>query len=100
MILKKDIDKFHPLPVDVEERIMHKLRLNWNYNSNAIEGNTLNYGETFAFLIHCITAHRKPLEDYLDINRHNQAVNYLLSFVRNKEEITEAVKLENYIRQY
>lgn len=89
--LKKEIDAFHPLPVDVEERIMQKFRLDWNYNSNAIEGNALNYGETVAFLMHGITAHGKPLKDYLDIKGHNEAINYLRNFVRNKEELTEAV---------
>lgn len=89
--LKKEIDKFHPLPVDVEERIMQKFRLDWNYNSNAIEGNALNYGETVAFLMHGITAHGKPLKDYLDIKGHNEAINYLRNIVRNKEELTEAV---------
>lgn len=89
--LKKEIDTFHPLPIDVEERIMQKFRLDWNYNSNAIEGNALNYGETVAFLMHGITAHGKPLKDYLDIKGHNQAINYLINFVRNREELTETV---------
>ncbi|MEW6195335.1 MAG: Fic family protein [Bacteroidota bacterium] len=89
--LKREIDKYHPLPLETENRIFQKLRLDWNYNSNAIEGNTLNYGETFAFLMHGITAHGKPLKDYLDIKGHNEAINYLVNFIRNKEELTEAV---------
>ncbi|MCL4549092.1 MAG: Fic family protein [Bacteroidetes bacterium] len=89
--LKSEIDKFHPLPKEVEDRILQKYRLDWNYNSNAIEGNTLNYGETYAFLMHGITAHGKPLKDYLDIRGHNEAINFLVNFVRNKEELTEAV---------
>ena len=89
--LKSEIDKFHPLPKEVEDRILQKYRLDWNYNSNAIEGNTLNYGETYAFLMHGITAHGKPLKDYLDIRGHNEAINYLIDLVRNKEELTEAV---------
>lgn len=89
--LKSEIDKFHPLPQEVEDRIFQKYRLDWNYNSNAIEGNTLNYGETYAFLMHGITASGKPLKDYLDIRGHNEAINYLINFVRKKEELTEAV---------
>jgi len=89
--LKSEIDKFHPLPKEVEDRIFQKYRLEWNYNSNAIEGNSLNYGETYAFLMHGITAHGKPLKDYLDIKGHNEAINYLINLVRNKEELTEAV---------
>jgi Fic family protein len=89
--LKSEIDKFHPLPQEVEDRIFQKFRLDWNFNSNAIEGNTLNYGETYAFLMHGITASGKPLKDYLDIRGHNEAINYLINLVRNKEELTEAV---------
>lgn len=89
--LKSEIDKFHPLPKEVEDRIFQKYRLDWNYNSNAIEGNSLNYGETYAFLMHGITASGKPLKDYLDIRGHNEAINYLINLVRNKEELTEAV---------
>lgn len=89
--LKSEIDKFHPLPKEVEDRIFQKYRLDWNYNSNAIEGNSLNYGETYAFLMHGITAHGKPLKDYLDIKGHNEAINYLINLVRNKEELTEAI---------
>ena len=43
--LKKKIDDLRPLPADVEGRVMQKLRLDWNYHSNAIEGNRLSYGE-------------------------------------------------------
>ena len=89
--LKSEINKFHPLPTEIEDRIFQKYRLDWNYNSNAIEGNTLNYGETYAFLMHGITASGKPLKDYLDIRGHNEAINYLINLVRNKEELTEAV---------
>ncbi|MDP2039116.1 MAG: Fic family protein [Ignavibacteria bacterium] len=88
--LKKEIDAFHPLPVDVEERILQKLRLDWNYNSNAIEGNTLSYGETYVLIMDELTAQGKPLKDSLYMRGHNKAINYLINFVRNKEELTEA----------
>ncbi len=89
--LKSEIDKFHPLPKEIEDRIFQKYRLDWNYNSNAIEGNSMNYGETYAFLMHGITASGKPLKDYLNIRGHNEAMNNLIDLVRNKEELTEAV---------
>lgn len=39
---------------------MQKFRLDWNYHSNHIEGNSLSYGETKALLLHGITANGKP----------------------------------------
>ena len=88
--LKKKIDKLRPLSNEIEDRIFQKFRLDWNYHSNAIEGNTLNYGETYAFLMHGVTAKGKPLKDYLDIKGHNDAINFLLNFIHDKEELTEA----------
>ena len=65
--LKHEIDELRPLPAETEQRILQKLRLEWNYHSNAIEGNSLSYGETVAFLMHGLTAKGKPLKDHLDI---------------------------------
>jgi len=88
--LKKQIDDMRPLPEDVEGRVMQKLRLDWNYNSNAIEGNKLSYGETVAFLMEGITAKGKPLKDHLDIRGHNEAILFLTSLVKDARPISEA----------
>ena len=88
--LKKQIDDMRPLPEDIEGRVMQKLRLDWNYNSNAIEGNKLSYGETVAFLMEGITAKGKPLKDHLDIRGHNNAINFLLDIVKDTRPISEA----------
>jgi len=88
--LKKQIDDMRPLPEDVEGRVMQKLRLDWNYHSNAIEGNKLTYGETIAFLMEGITAKGKPLKDHLDIRGHNEAINFLLSIVKDTRPLSEA----------
>ncbi|MBS1520533.1 MAG: Fic family protein [Bacteroidetes bacterium] len=87
--LKKQIDDLRPLPDDIEGRVMQKLRLDWNYNSNAIEGNKLNYGETTALLMHGITAKGKPLKDHLDIQGHNDAINFLLAIIKEDRPFTE-----------
>lgn len=87
--VSKEINELRPLSKDTEDRIMQKLRLDWNYNSNAIEGNSLDYGETVAFLMHGVTAKGKPLKDYLDIRGHNDAINYLVELIAHNEEISE-----------
>ena len=88
-ILKYDVDSIRPLSKEMEDRIMQKFRLDWNYNSNAIEGNSLDYGETAAFLMHGITAKGKPLKDYLDIRGHNDAIEYLSDLMKNILEFGE-----------
>ena len=74
--LKAKIEKLRPLDPDVEARIMETFMLSWNYHSNAIEGNTLSLGETKTFLKHGLTAKGKPFKDYLDIEGHDEALDY------------------------
>ena len=72
--LKAEIDALRPIDYEQEQRILQKFRLEWNYHSNAIEGNTLTLGETRAFLLHGITAQGKPFRDYEDIKGHKEAI--------------------------
>jgi Fic family protein len=87
--MKSGIDKLRPLTSEQEDRIMQKFRLDWNYHSNAIEGNKLNFGETKAFLMYGITAKGKPLKDHLDIKGHNEAIYFLENIVKKNENFTE-----------
>ncbi len=88
--LKNRIEQSRPLPQEIEVKVMQKLRLEWNYHSNAIEGNRLNYGETVAFLMTGITAKGKSLKDHLDIRGHNEAILFLLSIVKDERDFTES----------
>jgi Fic family protein len=94
--LKAEIDALRPIDQEQEKRIMQKFRLDWTYHSNAIEGNSLSFGETKAFLLHCVTAQGKPFRDYLDIKGHHEALNYLLGIVRQQAPLTEAAVRELY----
>lgn len=87
--LKKALDALRPLTAEQEGRIFQKLRLDWNYHSNAIEGNTLTYGETRALLIYGLTAKGKPFKDHLDIKGHNEAIDFLLALVKDSRPLSE-----------
>ena len=67
--LKEELDRLRPLPPTVLAQVEQKLRLESNYNSNAIEGNTLTLRETRSLILHGLTAHGKPLRDHLDIQK-------------------------------
>ena len=69
--LKKDLDLIRPIKKEDETKIMQKFRLDWNYHSNNIEGNTLTYGETKALILFGITAQGKPLKDHFEITGHD-----------------------------
>ena len=87
--LKAELDDLRPLDSDAEARIMQKFRLDWNYHSNNLEGNSLTYGETKALILFGITAQGKPLKDHFEITGHNEAINWVLDLVKGDTELTE-----------
>lgn len=82
--LKAEVDKFKPLKPEQEQRLMQKVRLDWNYHSSHIEGNTLTYGETKALLLWGITAGGKPIKDHLEMKGHNEVINLLFEIIKEK----------------
>ena len=87
--LKAEVDSHRPISKEIQDRIFQKFRLDWNYNSNAIEGNKLTYRETVALLMHGITAKGKPLKDHMDVKGHNEGINLLLDIVKSKRDFTQ-----------
>jgi len=92
--LKEKLDALRPIDVSLEREIWDRFRLDWNYHSNKIEGNSLTYGETKALLLFNITAQGKPLKDHFEITGHNEAVKWVLDVVKGDRSITE-----NFIRE-
>jgi Fic family protein len=87
---QQQVAALRPLSAELEGRIMQKLRLEWNYHSNAIEGNSMSYGETVTYLMYGLTAKGKTLKDHLDIRGHNEAIFLLLNMVKEKRGFSEA----------
>ncbi len=92
--LKLVLDDIRPLSSEDEQRVMQKFKLDWNYHSNHLEGNSLSYGETKALLLFGITAQGKPLKDHFEIKGHNEAITLVLDVVNENRPITE-----NFIRE-
>ncbi len=92
--LKAEIDALRPIDEAQERQIMQKFRLEWTYHSNAIEGNSLTFGETKAFLLHGITAAGRPFRDYVEMRGHHQAIDALLAIIRQQEPLTESTVRE------
>ena len=69
ILAKKDIlDSQRPFPSDVVAKIRDQLNLEWTFNSNAIEGNTLTLKET-AMALEGMTIDKKPLKDHLETRK-------------------------------
>ena len=88
--LREHIDAFRPLNAGVQKALQEQLRVEWTYNSNAIEGNTLTLGETAFFLREGLTSEGKPLHDYLEALNHAEAIDRLQDVIARKQPITES----------
>jgi Fic family protein len=87
--LKDELDALRPLPSDVVARVEQKLRIESNYHSNAVEGNSLTLGETRSLILHGLTARGKPMRDHLDIQGHDDAVKAIERAVQEDTGLTE-----------
>ncbi|MCW3102777.1 MAG: hypothetical protein JWO09_1217 [Bacteroidetes bacterium] len=93
-LLKEELDGLRPLNGEQEARIMQKFRLDWNYHSNHLEGNSLTFGETKALILHGITAQGKPLKDHFEITGHDEAIKWIDEVIKDERPLTE-----NFIRE-
>lgn len=89
--LKTELDTYRPIPADRMNRIMQKLRLEWNFNSNSMEGNTLTKQETQKLLHYGITAKGKPLRDHIEMQGHDKALKKLERIVHKDLEFSETL---------
>lgn len=87
--LKSELQSLRPLNEDRLNRLQQKFRLDWNYHSNSMEGNTLSMSETKSFIMWGVTAKGKPFRDYVEMKGHNDALKKLYSIVNKDLKITE-----------
>lgn len=92
--LKVQLDALRPIGSEQEAIIMEKFRLDWNYHSNHLEGNSLTFGETKALILFGITAQGKPLKDHFEITGHDEAIKWVIDVVKRNYPLTE-----NFIRE-
>lgn len=70
-----------PLPNAALHKIRESLSLEWTYNSNSIEGNTLTLRETQMVLQEGITIKGKSLQEHFEAKNHEKAIDYLYNLV-------------------
>lgn len=85
---KKILDRKRPLPEHTVKSIRESLMLEWTYNTNAIEGNTLTLLET-KVVLEGITIGGKTLREHLEVINHKDAILYVEDIVRNNESLSE-----------
>lgn len=85
---KLKLDELRPLSEETVKSLRESVLLEWTYNSNAIEGNTLTLLET-KVVLEGITVGGKSLREHLEVVNHKEAILYLEDIIRNKEPFSE-----------
>ena len=88
--LKEQLDQRRPLTTGELERLRDEFMVEYTYNSNAIEGNTLTLRET-ALVLEGVTIDKKPLKDHMEAVGHRDAFLYVQELVQNKVTFSESI---------
>jgi Fic family protein len=92
---KRDLlQKSRPLPAIALQKIKEALSVEWTYNSNSIEGNSMTLQETYVVLNDGMTVKGKPLREHFEINNHHKALQYLYKIVAQKKQLDANVILD------
>ena len=86
--LKKKLDSKRPIPKETLKSLKESINLEWTYNSNGIEGNTLTLRET-QVVLEGITVGGKSIKEHLEAINHEQAILFLDELVKEDNPITE-----------
>ncbi len=86
--LKKELDSKRPISKETLKSLKESINLEWTYNSNGIEGNTLTLRET-QVVLEGITVGGKSIKEHLEAINHEKAILYLDDLVKDKNPITE-----------
>jgi len=88
--LLTQLNRLRPLPTHTVKSLREQLILEWTYNSNAIEGNTLTLKET-KVVLEGITIGGKPMREHFEAINHKEAIDYVGEVVANNVPFTEHV---------
>jgi len=80
---KQELSERRPLTEAEVERLNEDFMIEYTYNSNAIEGNTLTLRET-AMVLRGLTIDKKPLKEHLEAVQHRDAFYRVCELVSKK----------------
>lgn len=89
--LKKCLDSFRPLDPAQVENLRQVFDLEYTYNSNRIEGNTLTLRETMFVVEKGMTIEGKPLKDHFEAVNHQEGINYIRELIEKDIPLSEDV---------
>jgi Fic family protein len=85
---KYRLDGLRPLPPATLARLSELMTVEWTYNSNAIEGNTLTLQETRLILETGLTIGGKSLREHFEVTNHREAIAYVEALATEADPIS------------
>ena len=89
--LKTRLQAIRPLPIEALNKIKASFEMEYTFESNRIEGNTLTLQETVLVVNEGITIGGKSMNEHLEAINHAQAVEFIKDIASSEIEITERV---------
>ena len=87
---KSELDTRRPLTKGEVERLTEEFIIEYTYNSNAMEGNTLTLRET-DMVLRGLTIDRKPLKDHMEAVGHKEAFDFVRDLVKEQVPLSESI---------
>lgn len=87
---KVELDSRRPLTAGEFARLNEEFIVEYTYNSNAIEGNTLTLRET-DLVLRGLTIDSKPLKDHMEAVGHKEAFDFVSELVKDNVPISEGI---------
>jgi Fic family protein len=86
--LKSELETRRPFPPQTLKSLHDHWVLEWTYNSNAIEGNTLTLKET-KVVLEGITIGGKSMREHFEVINHKEAIDYVEAMIAGDEVFSE-----------
>ena len=87
---KIELDSRRPLTDGEIKRLMEEFTVEYTYNSNAIEGNTLTLRET-DMVLRGLTIAQKPLKDHMEAVGHKEAFEFIQGLIKEQVPLSESI---------
>ena len=87
--LKEQLSTLRPLPEEAMRKIQDALDVEYTYESNRIEGNTLTLQETALVVNEGVTISGKSMREHLEAINHTEAISYIKDIAKQGIEISE-----------